>query len=298
MKTRLKINLLLTSLFQCFMFSQKCIDIQKAFLDNDNKSDKICQISKTTYKILTSTGVKKNIIIDSTLLENLMERMGENLDGLSLSAGYKQEIEIVGSCCTFKANQINSYKFSPFNKNWLLYKSYYQDIEIVGGITDVKVDYYPYEMGIDGKEYPPDNKLYLQDFLQNKKISETIFNEEYNKLKSSKNFKKYDFKYSYEDLYLLIKNIPITEANLDKYNNLAFYIAQIKDGNFEGIYLYNEILKRFPNRVVAYLNLADSYWAIGNQKLAKENYKKYVELMKSQNKDLKKIPKRVWERIK
>jgi len=108
----------------------------------------------------------------------------------------------------------------------------------------------------------------------------------------------YNLSYSIEDLKLLPINNPITSANVNRYNNFAYYISKTKDGNSKAIYLYNEILKKFPDRVVAYLNLADSYWAIGNEYLAKENYKKYVELMKSQNKDLKKIPKEVWTRVK
>ncbi|MDQ0593998.1 tetratricopeptide (TPR) repeat protein [Chryseobacterium ginsenosidimutans] len=90
-------------------------------------------------------------------------------------------------------------------------------------------------------------------------------------------------------MFLLIKEKPITTTTLDKYNNLAFYIAQIKHGSFKAIYLYNEIIDKFPTRVVTYLNLGHCYWVIGNEELAKENYNKYVELMKSQNKDLRKF---------
>ncbi|WP_312400015.1 tetratricopeptide repeat protein, partial [Chryseobacterium sp.] len=65
-----------------------------------------------------------------------------------------------------------------------------------------------------------------------------------------------------------------------------------------GIFLLKKIIQKFPSRVVAYLNLADNYWAINDKDLAKKNYKKYIELMKSQNKDQSKIPQRVFERIK
>ncbi|KMQ67529.1 hypothetical protein ACM39_11670 [Chryseobacterium sp. FH2] len=108
----------------------------------------------------------------------------------------------------------------------------------------------------------------------------------------------YNFSYSIDDLKALITVDTINSTNVNKYNNFAYYISKTKNGNSKAIYLYNEILKKFPNRTVAYLNLADSYWAIDNKDLAKENYKKYVELMQSQKKDLKKIPKEVWERIK
>lgn len=58
------------------------------------------------------------------------------------------------------------------------------------------------------------------------------------------------------------------------------------------------IIAQFPERTVAYLNLADSFWEIDNKKEAIDNYKKYISLMKSQKKDLKKIPQRVMVRTK
>jgi hypothetical protein len=49
---------------------------------------------------------------------------------------------------------------------------------------------------------------------------------------------------------------------------------------------------------VARLNLADVYWKLNYKEKAKEKYEIYIYLMKSQNKDLNKILKRVNERIK
>lgn len=96
----------------------------------------------------------------------------------------------------------------------------------------------------------------------------------------------------------IIKNQEIFDKeNVNIINNLAYYLYLSKSYK-NSIYLLNEILQKFPTRTVAYLNLADSYWSIGNQPLAKENYKKYIELMKSDDKDLKKISNYVWERIK
>lgn len=95
----------------------------------------------------------------------------------------------------------------------------------------------------------------------------------------------------------LLTNNPIDKQNNDNYNNIAYVLSM--NGNQTGaIYLLQKILAKFPNRVVAYLNLADSYWNIGEKEKAVENYKKYISLMKSQKKDLKKIPKQVWKRAK
>ncbi len=106
-------------------------------------------------------------------------------------------------------------------------------------------------------------------------------------------------KFSYYD-WIANKNwidyVNITNQNLTKLNDFAYKLESINPSI--SINILQKILKKFPTRVVAYLNLADSYWAIGNEDLAKENYKKYVELMKFQKKDLRKIPKQVWERAK
>ena len=91
----------------------------------------------------------------------------------------------------------------------------------------------------------------------------------------------------------LIHNNPLNSENVKLYNDIAFFL-----GPKESIYLLQKLLLKYPRRVVTYLNIGDSYWEIGAEDLAKENYKKYVALMKSQNKELRKIPNRVWERIK
>ncbi|WP_312392699.1 hypothetical protein [Chryseobacterium sp.] len=274
------------------LFLSICISAQKQI-----KTDAVVQSSNGLFTI-TSNKIMAPLKInfEDLPMENLKDRMGETFNGKDIYF-LNGDIVALGSCCAFKAKEFLYYKYLPVYKNWVLYKSYYEDIEIVDGITDIKVTYYPYSLGINSKEYTPNKKLYLQDSVKNKITSETIFNSEYEKMRTMKNLKSYSFNYSYENLSLLIKEKPITNNTLDKYNNLAFYIAQTKEGSFKAIYLYNEILDKFPTRVVTYLNLGDCYWNIGIEDLAKENYKKYIALMKSQNKDLKKIPKQVWERV-
>ena len=89
------------------------------------------------------------------------------------------------------------------------------------------------------------------------------------------------------------ENINLTNTNVTKINNIAYELQ-----NSIAINVLDQIIQKYPERVVAYLNLADSYWAIDNKYLAIDNYKKYIELMKSQKKDLKKIPNYVHDRIK
>jgi tetratricopeptide (TPR) repeat protein len=79
-------------------------------------------------------------------------------------------------------------------------------------------------------------------------------------------------------------------------NDKAYYLEQA--GAYkEAIHILNKIIDKKPDRVVAYLNIADAYWGISDTEEAGKSYRKYLELMKSQGKDLNRIPKRVYERI-
>ena len=119
---------------------------------------------------------------------------------------------------------------------------------------------------------------------------------------NNKNAFELIFSYKPEDFFIdyPVNTFKIGTLNLldiKNSNDITYYLeeAQVYE---EAIFILRSIIKKEPTRTVAYLNLADSYWAIGNQELAKENYKKYVELMKSQKKDLNKIPQQVWARSK
>ncbi|WP_250253378.1 tetratricopeptide repeat protein [Chryseobacterium sp. Marseille-Q3244] len=93
------------------------------------------------------------------------------------------------------------------------------------------------------------------------------------------------------------KKFLLSQSNVDDYNNIAFVL--LNNGNYTGaIELLKQITSKFPNRTVAYLNLADSYWNIGEKDNGKEYYRKYISLMKSQKKNLGKIPGYVYTRSK
>lgn len=93
------------------------------------------------------------------------------------------------------------------------------------------------------------------------------------------------------------KNILINQNNVKKINNIAFAFYNLKD-YLVALSILKDVIEKFPTRTVAYLNIADCYWKISNKTKAKENYIKYVQLMKEQKKDVKKIPKYVYERMK
>lgn len=93
----------------------------------------------------------------------------------------------------------------------------------------------------------------------------------------------------------LLEDVQIEDKNLEQVNTIAFRLEQL--GNFEeSILLLERILSKFPNRVVANLNLADCYYALDNIEKSKEYYQKYLVLIKQQKNDSTKIPERVYDR--
>jgi len=95
----------------------------------------------------------------------------------------------------------------------------------------------------------------------------------------------------------ILKAYPISNQNITIYNDGAYNLIEGENFNEARIILL-DIVNFSPDRVVAYLNLGDAQWGFDENENAKKSYLKYIALMKSQGKDLNKIPKRVYERIK
>lgn len=77
-------------------------------------------------------------------------------------------------------------------------------------------------------------------------------------------------------------------------NDLGFLFEQA--GHYpEAVELLKHITRKHPDRVVAYLNLADAYWALDEREQAREAYNQYYEKMLAAQKQAR-IPPRVLER--
>lgn len=77
-------------------------------------------------------------------------------------------------------------------------------------------------------------------------------------------------------------------------NDLAFLFEQA--GYYpEATALLTHVIQKHPNRVVAYLNLADAYWAQGKRAQAKDAYGQYYERMVAAQKQSR-VPDRVMSR--
>ena len=90
-------------------------------------------------------------------------------------------------------------------------------------------------------------------------------------------------------------SVGIREIGSVMYNNIAYYL-QKAGSNQEAVYLLEKIIEKFPKRVVAYYNLGDAYWELGDKKRAIASYTTYIEQMCNAGKD-KKIPQVVKDRV-
>ncbi|MDR2238599.1 MAG: hypothetical protein LBE92_20915 [Chryseobacterium sp.] len=134
------------------------------------------------------------------------------------------------------------------------------------------------------------NRKFLQSLIRDISLNQAIeiatkVNQSYN-CTSSLSINELDF---------LLKKTILDNKSVNSYNNLAYHLEQKKQYETSN-YLLKKITETFPDRVVAWLNYGDVLWGLNENMEAKGVYKKYISLMKSQNKDLNKIPQRVYER--
>lgn len=93
----------------------------------------------------------------------------------------------------------------------------------------------------------------------------------------------------------VLNETRINKSSLESYNNIAYYLQQA-GANQESAYLLEKIIEKFPDRTVAYFNLGDAYYGLGDKTKAIKAYQTYIDQMKKKGLD-KKIPKRVLERV-
>ncbi|MBN6069483.1 hypothetical protein HYE54_12335 [Aggregatibacter actinomycetemcomitans] len=144
----------------------------------------------------------------------------------------------------------------------------------------------------DGRDFYPfyNEGKTLNRLIEMRLCSNILSPEEFKeKIKNGKKL-NFDMLYLYNQLLLY----PLDADNLVSYNNSAFYLEQ--QGKYDlSIYLLKNIIKKYPDRVVAYINLGDAYWGKGDINNAIEIYHEYIRRMNDLGKQ-KNIPNRVINR--
>ena len=141
-------------------------------------------------------------------------------------------------------------------------------------------------------------KTFKFNYIKEKFNNQIIKNSSSSSLSFNKiNDKKVLMKLDIYEIADILKDNPVSFKNITTYNDAAYFLIEGENYNEARIILL-DIINFSPDRIVAYLNLGDSEWGFDEKQDAKKSYKKYIELMKSQGKDLTKIPSRVYDRIK
>ncbi|MCC8170244.1 MAG: tetratricopeptide repeat protein [Parabacteroides sp.] len=113
-----------------------------------------------------------------------------------------------------------------------------------------------------------------------------------NNLKSKKTLKQIQW----FDIPEIFKQSPLDTNTVSIYSDAALFLLKNEMYNEARIILL-EITKKYPDKEEEWLALGDAQWGDGDEEAARESYTIYLNLMKKHNKDLVRIPKRVYERV-
>lgn len=271
---------------------------------------------------LFSSSIGQNFSYKSVIVDSSYKIWDIDID----KDGIKDKIacDMEGDDLLFYVKKNNSYvnvfHGDNFNSDGLFFvfkiKSYVEDDNVLyiksffGGAGGLSIErFFTYKNGkwqlsksITNSSTFSEIKICFIDYLSQAKQEvcfskkDRVYKENDLIFETIKNIKSKDFLSTKEYLYCLLNEVPLSKKNCILYDNLAFELGK-SSKNEEAIYLSKKILMFSPHRAVAYLNIADYYWAMGNKEFARKNYKKYLVLIKSQKKNAKNIPSYLLERI-
>jgi hypothetical protein len=276
----------------------------KGYFDADNLEDYIVldrgKSEKVSLTIFINNGKSYTKKSTFDITNDDFESVENPLQNLFISNPKKGEILVGASCCgSMKTMESCYYKFFGDISTWVLYKITTATVAS-DFIPEIDVVYQDFTYSVDGKSR--NNKtLREKELKQLKAGNQAMLENLYNKYKTAADNKKIsslDGNLNFDDLAELLANVPLTKENVNKYNDLAYYLSLSKSGDMASIFLLKKIIAKEPSRIVAYLNLADAQWDAEHYENAKENYAKYNSLMRANAKDVTKIPARVKERMK
>ncbi|WP_269508461.1 tetratricopeptide repeat protein [Burkholderia sp. IMCC1007] len=202
-------------------------------------------------------------------------------------------LTIDGSCAS-QGGQIYRYiyKWSAGNKDWCLIR------EISGEKTDVR----------SGAVVPTEDVSRVSGCATIGK-NDSVTYESKDQVRKEIHDELGDFRKTARNQSLLaryIDEIPhfrvaelaayIDADNVEDVNNFAFYLSKYKR-SCDAAEVLQSVVKIFPNRTVARLNLADAYWDIGAKELAAPEYREYKRQMNKKGLSAI-IPPRVLDRVR
>lgn len=154
--------------------------------------------------------------------------------------------------------------------------------------------YNVHDVAQDKEECNLDECLGIYDYL--KKVDLVSLDFQSLKYIEKNIIKPLEINYDTNDLIGFFNRIGYNKKYISSINNIAYFL-QLKNKDNDAVQIFKKILDKYPDRVVTYLNLADSQWKLDDKKSAKLNYAMYIKLMISDGKE-NKIPEVVKERVK
>jgi tetratricopeptide (TPR) repeat protein len=72
-------------------------------------------------------------------------------------------------------------------------------------------------------------------------------------------------------------------------NDKGYFLQQLGRAR-EANMFFDEVLRRYPSRAVAYLNRGDAHWTLSHPAKAQADYRHYLALLRTQHKDTTRVP--------
>ena len=215
----------------------------------------------------------------------------------------KQELIVYGACCgREKDKSIDYYKYISRINDWVLYKAISSDyigpkhkVEnnfLYFDDSATKINYFSGNTTIGGEALSInyiDIDSEIDKTLQNLKKKYHLW------LSSYKDKKPFLIDAGLIQIFEWLNLLSLSSNTVEMYNNIGYFL--FKKGKYiEAIYLLEKVVDKFPDRMVAQLNLADALYDFGQVKQAIPFYSAYYKRMKAANK-VKKIPAYVGYRL-
>lgn len=311
-KSNDKENILFTEKSEKSYFKFSWLDKEKGIakwqiVDGDSKTDKYFVIKSKSKAVKSVNGTDAECITNEDVGDKVNDSflLNDNItfsveDDNCISLKNKKEEMIFENCYDGTIVKIRhiSKEFIPLT---FISGNYSMDIDFYKNNNQwISKSITYYDSDLDGEIKNTKNiSVSLNDFKFNfikdkfNSQSTSFTSSSFDKITNKNDLIKLDI-YEIADI---LKDNPISLKNITDYNDAAYYLIEQKSYNEARIILL-DIVNFSPNRTVAYLNLGDAEWGFDEKSDATKSYKKYIELMTSQGKDLKKIPQRVYDRTK
>lgn len=241
------------------------IDIGNHELGNGLGSIETSPFDQNAIVSSCSTKTKSKIIIVILSYSDMNKKREKFIQYFPLIVELKAKDAMIPRDDLTKFFEINGHSSTSFIYDSTHVYPYYNEKAILNRLYEISICTAP----IDSKPLP--------DTLDQEKDTKSEFN-------------------SIEYLNFHFKENPINVSSVVSYNNLAYNLEQSHDYNTSA-YLLEKIIEKFPDRTVAYLNLGDAYYGLGQKDKAIKAYHIYIDQMKKKGWE-KKTPKRVLERVK